>query len=80
MAAEKVHSPIKEVYDQLDVDKPLPLVRAGHSMKADMQFGWKPTASAQSDVPIIPLCFGLVEYNTDDLIKLDRILYMGPRY
>lgn len=32
------------------------------------------------DVMPIPLCFGLVEYNLDDLIKPEKILYLGPRY
>jgi len=35
------------------------LVKTGLSLKADMAFGWKPTASNKS-IPIIPLCFGLV--------------------
>lgn len=49
------------------------------SLKADMAFGWKPTA-AHSAIPIIPLCFGLIQYNQDDLIKPERVLYLGNRY
>jgi hypothetical protein len=28
----------------------------------------------------IPLCFGLVNYNIDDLIKPEKIVYLGPRH
>lgn len=61
------------------VDQPLPLVRTGHSLKADMQFGWKPQPN-QFRSPVIPLCFGLVRYNIFDLMKPDRIVYVGQRY
>jgi hypothetical protein len=42
-------------------------------------FGWKPTAG-KSDIAPIPLCFGLVEYNLEDLIKPEKLVYLGPRY
>ena len=37
------------------------------SMKADTLFGWKPTYKKLKVTPI-PLCYGLVQYNQDDLI------------
>jgi hypothetical protein len=48
-------------------------------MKSDKMFGWRPSAG-KLDIPPVPLCFGLVEYNIDDLIKPEKIVYMGPRY
>ena len=48
-------------------------------MKADEKFGWKPTAIPSDQSPI-PLCFGLVQYNLFDLIKLQRLVYLGKRY
>ena len=51
----------------------------GNSMKADTMFGWKPKAD-KMDIPPIPLCFATVQYNTDDLIKPERIVYIGPHY
>jgi hypothetical protein len=36
-------------------------------MKADTLFGWKPTYKKLKVTPI-PLCYGLVQYNQDDLI------------
>lgn len=56
---------------------PLPLVAAGHSLAADMQFGWKP--QADKDIPPIPLCFGLVYYNLEQF-NYPKVLYVGPRY
>lgn len=59
---------------------PLPFMRmGGNNMKSDKMFGWRPTAG-KMDTPPIPLCFGLVEYNTDDLIRAEKIIYLGPRY
>jgi hypothetical protein len=48
-------------------------------MKADSMFGWKPQA-VKHEVTPIPLCFSLVDYNTEDVIRPERILYLGPRY
>lgn len=48
-------------------------------MKADEMFGWKPQPMASDQSPI-PLCYGLVQYNIFDLIKLSRIVYLGKRY
>lgn len=48
-------------------------------MKSDKMFGWRPTAG-KLDIPPIPLCFGLIEYNIDDLIKAEKIVYLGARY
>ena len=42
-------------------------------------FGWKPKP-VKHEVTPIPLCFSLVEYNTEDVIRPDRIIYLGPRY
>lgn len=59
---------------------PLPFLRVnGNNMKSDKMFGWRPTAG-KMDIPPIPLCFGLVEYNLDDLIRGEKIVYLGPRY
>lgn len=60
---------------------PLPYSKVGGNleMKSDKMFGWRPQAGKLEIAPI-PLCFGLVEYNVDDLIKPDKIVYMGPRY
>ena len=48
-------------------------------MKADTMFGWKPKPTSVEISPI-PLCFGLVQYNTHDLIRAEKLLYLGPRY
>jgi hypothetical protein len=59
---------------------PLNFSKVGNmEMKSDKMFGWRPQAG-KLDIPPIPLCFGLVEYNIDDLIKSEKIVYMGPRY
>lgn len=42
-------------------------------------FGWKPQPTQNDSTPI-PLCYGLVEYNLDDLIKPEKIIYLGARY
>mgnify|MGYP001060124788 CR=1 FL=1 len=42
-------------------------------------FGWKPTAG-KLDITPIPLCFGLVEYNINELILPEKIVYLGARY
>lgn len=48
-------------------------------MKADTMFGWKPKPHTVEISPI-PLCFGLVQYNISDLIKAEKLLYLGPRH
>jgi len=58
---------------------PMPLARTGLSLQEDMKFGWKPKLESR-ETSMIPLCFGLVSYNMDDLIKPERIIYVGPRY
>ena len=66
-----------DIYN-LEPYQPLPLVRAGgHSLKPDMQFGWKP--EADKEIPPIPLCFGLVGYNLEQF-HYQKVLYIGPRY
>lgn len=56
---------------------PLPLVAAGHSLMPDMQFGWKP--QADKEIPPIPFCFGLVNYNLEQF-NYPKALYVGPRF
>lgn len=65
---------------EMSGDGPLPFLKIGPgNMKSDKMFGWRPSAG-KLDIPPIPLCFGLVEYNIDDLIKPEKILYLGQRY
>lgn len=42
-------------------------------------FGWRPKEN-KVEIPPIPLCFGLVEYNIDEVIKPEFILFLGVRY
>jgi hypothetical protein len=42
-------------------------------------FGWKPKPVKNENAPI-PLCFGLVEYNLDEVIGQDNLVYLGPRH
>lgn len=42
-------------------------------------FGWKPKPMKIENSPI-PLCFGLVEYNLDEAINTDNLIYLGPRH
>ena len=42
-----------------------------------MQFGWKP--EADKEIPPIPLCFGLIQYNLEQF-NYQKVLYLGPRY
>lgn len=56
---------------------PLPLVAAGHSLAPDMVDGWKP--QADKEIPPIPFCFGLVNYNLEQF-NYPKVLYVGPRF
>jgi len=42
-------------------------------------FGWRPKEN-KVEIPPIPLCFGLIEYNIEDVIKPEMILFLGARY
>ena len=59
--------------------QPLPPVRQGHSMRAEMRFGWRPQVQASQNPPI-PLCFGLVHYNIQEVFRENLIIYIGPRH
>lgn len=43
-------------------------------------FGWKPKETKAATNNTVPLCFGLVNYNYDEVIRPDSVVYLGPRY
>jgi len=59
---------------------PLPLINSSHSMKPDMMFGWKPTATAQgAPIPLYyeyePISIPINPLTNEEF----EVLYYGPR-